>query len=161
MPDDGGEIEARVMAWNPKLERIRAENGLPRHVKCSCDECAIWRSKNWQRIESLDWNPKEKPISPNIPAAKPQHNVVLTDAGTKVNAQIDSLYAAFGYKPKEELRKSSGGFVDPGTLTYADGTSIAEALAAGGYNEFKRKQKQNRRKPIPTPVPSGGKKVKC
>lgn len=29
--------------------------GLP-HSKCSCDACAAWRSKNWQRLNP-EWKP--------------------------------------------------------------------------------------------------------
>jgi hypothetical protein len=121
MPDDGGEIERALFSNNTKQQRLRMEKGLPKHYKCDCSDCETWRSKNWSRIESLDWtdaplNSIEVHISPmpaGLAVTKPQYNTVLTDLGQAVEA-IDKAATAFGVK---------------GTIT----KSLQRALEAGSY----------------------------
>lgn len=100
MPDDGGEIEdelLRELSRDPKLEKLRVDNGLPKHVKCGCNECAVWRARNWHLIEGLDWNPKEKPkVKPPEPVkTEPVKPKVKEITSADIMRAIDSAAEAF------------------------------------------------------------------
>jgi hypothetical protein len=47
------------------IAQRRVKNGLPAHEKCSCKECAVWRAKNWERIEFLNWDLRPEPPEPS------------------------------------------------------------------------------------------------
>lgn len=179
MSDSGWELDEefeRELARDPILEARRQRAGLPRHVKCSCDECAGWRSKNWQRIEFLDWNPKEKPISPNIAVAKPQHNTILTDLSQAVE-KIDKAAAAFGVKDSVSgalLRALEAGSysykpaaVDPGPdLSDPDYTLALSMQGKTDWASVKRRMDSIKRarktdsRPRPIATAGAGKKVR-
>lgn len=162
------------MSRDPVLESRRARQGLPKHVKCGCKECAQWRAKNWSLIESLDWELKPypakevtvsiAPMAAGVSVPKPQHNAVLTEVGLGVTkALLTALEAgSYSYRAAVDPGPSREDIEDPvylEAMATAPRTDWASVKLRMKQIKDRIKAERKVRKPRRTSTPGPGKKT--